>query len=155
MTTTPLTQPQTITATGKSSTRRGLGLVLRYVPLLILLFIFVFPLVFMIVSSFKGSNQQIFSDLRSVRAFLPVGDLTLGRDQDVIDHPAQAHDLLGHQRGGYHAPQRLRGEPAVNLLVLLAGCRQLSRGGLPGLDHRYRRSLDRDPEHRGLHGVAY
>ena len=77
MTTTPLTQPQTVTANGKSATRRGLGLALRYVPLLILLFIFVFPLVFMIVSSFKGSNQQIFGDLRSVRAFLPVGDLTL------------------------------------------------------------------------------
>lgn len=75
MTTAQLSQP--ISTTGKSASRRGLGLALRYVPLLILLFIFVFPLVFMIVSSFKGSNQQIFSDLRSVRAFLPVGDLTL------------------------------------------------------------------------------
>ena len=37
---------------------------------------FTFPLIFMIVSSFKGSNQQIFGDLRSLRAFLPVGDLT-------------------------------------------------------------------------------
>lgn len=75
MTTAQLTQP--VTAVGKSRRRRGLGLALRYVPLLILLFVFVFPLVFMIVSSFKGSNQQIFGDLRSIRAFLPVGDLTL------------------------------------------------------------------------------
>ena len=49
---------------------------LRYVPLVLLVFFFTFPLIFMIVSSFKGTNQQIFSDLRSLRAFLPVGDLT-------------------------------------------------------------------------------
>ena len=49
---------------------------LRYVPLVLLVFFFTFPLIFMIVSSFKGSNQQIFGDLRSLRAFLPVGDLT-------------------------------------------------------------------------------
>ena len=49
---------------------------LRYVPLVILVFFFTFPLIFMIVSSFKGSNQQIFGDLRSLRAFLPVGELT-------------------------------------------------------------------------------
>ena len=52
---------------------------LRYVPLVILVFFFTFPLIFMIVSSFKGSNQQIFGDLRSLRAFLPVGELTSER----------------------------------------------------------------------------
>ena len=82
MTTAQLSQP--ISTTGKSATRRGLGLALRYVPLLILLFIFVFPLVFMIVSSFKGSNQQIFSDLRSVRAFLPIGELTTANYERVF-----------------------------------------------------------------------
>ena len=58
--------------------------VLKYVPLLILVFFFTFPLVFMIVSSFKGSNQVIFSDLRSIRAFLPVGDLTLANYDRVF-----------------------------------------------------------------------
>ncbi|HMT20130.1 MAG TPA: carbohydrate ABC transporter permease [Promineifilum sp.] len=82
MTTAPLTQP--VVTTGKSATRRRLGLALRYVPLLILLFIFVFPLVFMIVSSFKGSNQQIFGDLRSIRAFLPVGELTTANYERVF-----------------------------------------------------------------------
>ena len=57
---------------------------LKYVPLLILVFFFTFPLVFMIVSSFKGSNQVIFSDLRSIRAFLPVGDLTLANYDRVF-----------------------------------------------------------------------
>ncbi len=57
--------------------RKALNMALRYVPMLILIFFFTFPLVFMIVSAFKASNQQIFGDLRSVRAFLPVGNLTL------------------------------------------------------------------------------
>jgi len=49
----------------------------QYVLLVLLTGIFIFPLVFMIVSSFKASNTQIFDDLRSLRAFLPVGEITL------------------------------------------------------------------------------
>ncbi len=44
---------------------------------------FLFPLLFMIVSSFK-SNDQIFSDLRSLRAFLPVGTLSLANYEAVF-----------------------------------------------------------------------
>ncbi|OUC09678.1 sugar ABC transporter permease [Litorilinea aerophila] len=46
-------------------------------PLLILLFYFTFPLLFMFASAFKSSNQAIFADLRSWRAFVPVGDVSL------------------------------------------------------------------------------
>ncbi len=49
----------------------------QYGVMIILGCFFIFPLVFMIVSSFKGSNAQIFGDLRSARAFLPVGDVSL------------------------------------------------------------------------------
>jgi multiple sugar transport system permease protein len=49
----------------------------QYAVLLLLTGIFIFPLVFMIVSSFKSSNTQIFADLRSFRAFLPVGEISL------------------------------------------------------------------------------
>jgi multiple sugar transport system permease protein len=56
------------------------------VPLLVLFFFFTFPLVFMIVSSFKVSNQQIFADLRSLRAFLPVGDLTVNNFRFVFEN---------------------------------------------------------------------
>ncbi|MCO5182165.1 MAG: carbohydrate ABC transporter permease [Candidatus Promineofilum sp.] len=38
----------------------------------------------MIVSSFKGSNQQIFADLRSIRAFLPTGELTTANYERVF-----------------------------------------------------------------------
>jgi multiple sugar transport system permease protein len=48
----------------------------RYLPLLLVALIFVFPLEFMIMSSFKP-DQQLLSDTNSFRAFLPVGDISL------------------------------------------------------------------------------
>ena len=80
----------TIDSAASSSERRprsggkALRTTLRYVPLLLLVFFFAFPLVFMIVSSFKGSNQQIFADLRSIRAFLPTGELTTANYERVF-----------------------------------------------------------------------
>jgi multiple sugar transport system permease protein len=71
----------------KSSSERlkkRIKLVLRYIPLVLLLFFFTFPLIFMINSSFKTSNAQIFTDLRSIRAFLPVGELTLANFERVF-----------------------------------------------------------------------
>lgn len=58
--------------------------VLKYIPLILLTFFFTFPLLVMIVSSFKTSNLQIFNDLRSIRAFLPVGELTLDNYRTVF-----------------------------------------------------------------------
>ena len=75
-----------ITKSGTKRLQQALRMALRYVPLLILIFFFTFPLVFMIVSAFKVSNQQIFSDLRSMRAFLPVGDLTLENFRFVFEN---------------------------------------------------------------------
>ena len=73
-----------MTSRRRKSLGKTLLLALKYVPLLILVFFFTFPLVFMIVSSFKGSNQEIFGDLRSIRAFLPVGELTMANFQRVF-----------------------------------------------------------------------
>lgn len=81
--TTLQTKP-TVSENKNSSVRKTLILVLRYIPLLFLVFFFTFPLIFMIVSSFKASNNQIFGDLRSIRAFLPVGELTLANFQRVF-----------------------------------------------------------------------
>jgi len=64
--------------TGTSRSGRRLARkVFNYALMVFLVFFFTFPLIFMIVSSFKGTNNQIFADIRSVRAFLPVGELTL------------------------------------------------------------------------------
>ncbi|SDF00193.1 carbohydrate ABC transporter permease [Limimaricola pyoseonensis] len=56
---------------------RGLRLAARYAVLVLIAVIFIFPLVFMVVSSLKP-DQQLLSDTGSLRAFLPVGDIGLG-----------------------------------------------------------------------------
>ena len=48
----------------------------RYVLRSLLGVFFAFPLVFMFVSSLKP-DQQIFADLSSLKAFLPIGDISL------------------------------------------------------------------------------
>jgi multiple sugar transport system permease protein len=56
----------------------------RYVLLVALALLFVFPIVFMLFSSLKP-NQQIFIDVRSFRAFLPVGDISIDNYQGVFN----------------------------------------------------------------------
>ncbi|WP_417522621.1 carbohydrate ABC transporter permease [Marinovum sp.] len=59
-----------------TSDNRGLRLAVRYLTLILVGFIFLFPLVFMVVSSLKP-DQQLLADTSSIRAFLPVGDISL------------------------------------------------------------------------------
>ena len=59
-----------------SSDNNGLRLAVRYAVLGIIAIIFVFPLVFMLMSSLKPS-AQLLADTASLRAFLPVGDISL------------------------------------------------------------------------------
>ena len=56
----------------------------QYLVNIVLAMFFIFPIVFMVVSSFKD-NQQIFADLRSLRAFMPVGDLSLANYESVFE----------------------------------------------------------------------
>ena len=67
--------------TNQSSAARTTG---RYVIRIILAVLFAFPLVFMFVSSFKP-DDQIFADLSSLKAFLPVGDISLDNYTGVFD----------------------------------------------------------------------
>lgn len=59
-----------------TSDNRGLRLAARYATLSLVAIVFMFPLIFMVVSSFKP-DQQLLSDTSSLRAFLPVGDISL------------------------------------------------------------------------------
>ena len=59
-----------------ASERRPRGLFWRYALLTAVALIFCFPLVFMVVSSLKP-DLQLLTDTGSVRAFLPVGDISL------------------------------------------------------------------------------
>ncbi|MFM2354436.1 MAG: hypothetical protein RLZZ528_172 [Pseudomonadota bacterium] len=59
-----------------SADNRGLRLGVRYAVLVLIAIIFVFPLVFMLMSSLKP-DQQLLQDSGNLRAFLPVGDISL------------------------------------------------------------------------------
>ena len=60
-------------------------LALRYTVLATIAVVFVFPLLFMIMSSFKILDLQLLTDARSFRAFLPVGQLGLDNYQEVFE----------------------------------------------------------------------
>ncbi len=67
-----------------SADNHGLRLFVRYLVLVLIAVIFIFPLVFMVVSSLKP-DQQLLADTSSLRAFLPVGDISLNNYFDAFD----------------------------------------------------------------------
>ncbi|MFE9110548.1 carbohydrate ABC transporter permease [Streptomyces collinus] len=64
-----------------------------HVGRVVLALVFALPLVFMLISSFKP-DDQIFSDLGSLRAFLPVGALSLDNYTAVFERVPAAQFLL-------------------------------------------------------------
>ena len=58
-----------------SHDNHGLRLTLRYLVLILVAMIFALPLLFMVVSSLKP-DAQLLADTSSLRAFLPVGDIS-------------------------------------------------------------------------------
>lgn len=61
----------------------GLRLFTRYAVLVLVAVIFIFPLLFMAMSSLKP-DQQLLADTNSLRAFLPVGDLSFNNYTDAF-----------------------------------------------------------------------
>lgn len=59
-----------------SPDNRGLRLVVRYTVLTLIAAIFSFPLIFMVISSLKPS-EQLLADAHSFRALLPVGNISI------------------------------------------------------------------------------
>jgi multiple sugar transport system permease protein len=64
--------------------RPGLRRAGGYLVRILLVLFFAFPLVFMFMSSLKP-DDQIFADLSSIKAFLPVGDISLANYTGVFD----------------------------------------------------------------------
>ena len=64
-----------------------------YIPMVLLAFVFFFPIAFMISSSFKP-DEQIFEDLTTWRAFLPVGDISMDNYTGVFDRVPAVRFLL-------------------------------------------------------------
>ncbi|GGV44863.1 sn-glycerol-3-phosphate transport system permease protein UgpE [Kitasatospora herbaricolor] len=89
MATTPSPHPAPAPSRPRRTLRRLPGHLLRSV----LALAFAFPIVFMLISSFKP-DQQIFADLGSIRAFLPVGDLSLNNYTAVFDRVPAARFLI-------------------------------------------------------------
>ena len=67
-----------------ASARTRRRVLLGYVPMVLLAAFFLFPLVFMFVSSLKP-DAQILGDIGSPQAFLPVGDISTQNYVDVFD----------------------------------------------------------------------
>jgi multiple sugar transport system permease protein len=83
----------TLTPAATSAPRRlGHTLSVQAVRVLLLL-VFAFPIVFMFVSSFKP-DAQIFADLTSWRAFVPVGDISLDNYRGVFERVPAGRMLL-------------------------------------------------------------
>ena len=67
--------------------------ILTYAGLVIASVVAVFPLLFMVFSSFKD-DDQIFADLGTIRAFLPVGDLGLENYAGVFERVPAGRFIL-------------------------------------------------------------
>lgn len=67
------------------TTQKRLKTVLHYLVLAFFVYVFMFPLIFMFVSSFKGDEVQIIKDMSSIKAFIPYGEISLQNYKDVFD----------------------------------------------------------------------
>ncbi|MBB4121963.1 carbohydrate ABC transporter permease [Martelella radicis] len=67
-----------------SGDNHGLRLFTRYLVLVLVALVFVLPLLFMVMSSLKP-DAQLLRDTSSLRAFLPVGDISLQNYADAFE----------------------------------------------------------------------
>lgn len=65
--------------------RKGVRLGLNYIFLILLAIFFLFPTIFMLVSSIKSNETQVLVDMTSLNAFLPRGEIGLKNYADVFD----------------------------------------------------------------------
>jgi multiple sugar transport system permease protein len=64
--------------------RKNISITLSYLLLIVVALFFLFPIVFMFVSSIKNNETQIIRDMSSISAFIPYGDLGLKNYFDVF-----------------------------------------------------------------------
>ena len=85
--------PSTPAHTAGEKPRSAGRMVWKYVVRILLALFFTFPLIFMFVSSLKP-DTQIFADLNSFKAFLPVGNISLDNYTGVFDTAPAARFLI-------------------------------------------------------------
>src|SRR2546425_6470926 len=64
--------------------RKYAWLTLNYLLMVLLAIFFLFPTVFMLVSSLKANENQLLQDLSTVNAFIPYGDISLQNYSDAF-----------------------------------------------------------------------
>lgn len=64
--------------------RKNISITLSYLLLIVIALFFLFPIVFMFVSSIKNNETQIIRDMSSISAFIPYGELGLKNYFDVF-----------------------------------------------------------------------
>lgn len=74
--------------------RKWTRLVLDYAMLILLAFFFLFPVIFMLVSSLKNNETQVIRDMSSLAAFLPIGDIGIQNYKDVFAEMPFGHFML-------------------------------------------------------------
>ncbi|MBA2677605.1 MAG: carbohydrate ABC transporter permease [Ktedonobacteraceae bacterium] len=77
-----------------ASSRRTIWQMLDYLVMILLALFFLFPLVFMIVSSLKANETQILQDMSTIRSVIPYGDISLQNYSDVFQRAPFALYLL-------------------------------------------------------------
>ena len=68
-----------------SFSRKYIWLALNYLLMSLLAIFFLFPTVFMIISSLKSNENQLLQDVTTVRALIPYGDLSLQNYDDAFE----------------------------------------------------------------------
>lgn len=67
---------------------------LTYLVMSLLAIFFMFPIVFMLMSSIKNNEYQVVTDMSSLRAFLPVGELGFQNYKDVFTSQHFGHVMF-------------------------------------------------------------
>ena len=84
------TTPQLATGTTPHGTsyrvRKGIRLGLDYLFMSLLAIFFLFPIIFMLVASFKNNETQVMQDMSTLYAFVPRGELGIQNYQDVFEN---------------------------------------------------------------------
>lgn len=79
-----VTSPQKAPQRSLSSGRKYVWLALNYLLMILLAIFFLFPTVFMVVSSLKANENQLLQDLSTVNAFIPYGNISLQNYGDAF-----------------------------------------------------------------------
>ncbi|MBG0786502.1 MAG: carbohydrate ABC transporter permease [Anaerolineaceae bacterium] len=66
----------------------------KYILMILLAVFFMFPVIFMLISSIKQDEFQVISDMSSLRAFVPIGDLGLQNYKDVFESLSFSHQFF-------------------------------------------------------------